>query len=93
MPRLTVGKLRGLQQIANDKGILTVCAIDHRESLRQALNEKNPENVSYRQMVDFKLDLVSAHSTISQRCFTGPNLRRRSGGCFGSVARTNRASR
>ena len=43
MSRLTVGKLRGLQQVANDKGILTVCAIDHRESLRQALNEKNPE--------------------------------------------------
>ena len=58
MPRLTVGKLRGLQQVANAKGILTVCAIDHRESLRWELNEKNPEAVSYRQMVDFKLDLV-----------------------------------
>ena len=58
MSRLTVGKLRGLQQVANAKGILTVCAIDHRESLRQALNAKKPETVSYQQMVDFKLDLV-----------------------------------
>jgi tagatose 1,6-diphosphate aldolase len=56
--KLSPGKLRGLQQVANAKGILTVCAIDHRESLRRALNEKNPEAVSYRQMVDFKLDLT-----------------------------------
>jgi tagatose 1,6-diphosphate aldolase len=58
MSRLSPGKLRGLQQLANAKGIITVCAIDHRESLRRALNEKNPKAVSYRQMVDFKLDLV-----------------------------------
>jgi tagatose-1,6-bisphosphate aldolase len=42
MSRLSPGKLRGLQQVADAKGILTVCAIDHRESLRRALNEKNP---------------------------------------------------
>jgi tagatose-1,6-bisphosphate aldolase len=35
MSRLSLGKLRGLQQVANAKGILTVCAIDHRESLRR----------------------------------------------------------
>jgi tagatose 1,6-diphosphate aldolase len=58
MSRLSPGKLRGLQQVANNKGILTVCAIDHRESLRRALDEKNPEAVSYQRIVDFKLDLV-----------------------------------
>ena len=53
----SVGKIRGLQQLANKNGILTVCAIDHRESLKRALNEKNPEAVSYQDMVDFKSDL------------------------------------
>ena len=72
MPKLTVGKLRGLQQIANDKGILTVCAIDHRESLRQALNEKNPDSVSYRQMVDFKLDLVSVIAPFASAVLLDP---------------------
>jgi tagatose 1,6-diphosphate aldolase len=72
MTRLTVGKLRGLQQIANDKGILTVCAIDHRESLRQALNEKNPETVSYQQMVDFKLDLVSVIAPFASAVLLDP---------------------
>jgi len=57
MNRLSAGKLRGLQQLANTHGVLTVCAIDHRESLKRALNEKNPEAVSYQDMVDFKLDL------------------------------------
>jgi tagatose 1,6-diphosphate aldolase len=60
MNRLSPGKLRGLQQLADSRGILTVCAIDHRESLRKALNEKNPEAVSYQDMVDFKLDLCRA---------------------------------
>jgi tagatose 1,6-diphosphate aldolase len=57
MNRLSIGKVRGIQQLADSKGILTVCAIDHRGSLRHALNEKNPDAVSYQDMVDFKLDL------------------------------------
>jgi tagatose 1,6-diphosphate aldolase len=72
MSRLSLGKLRGLQQVANAKGILTVCAIDHRESLRRALNEKNPEAVSYRQMVDFKLDLVGVVAPFASAVLLDP---------------------
>jgi len=57
METLSVGKIRGLQQISDHKGILTVCAIDHRGSLRHALNPQNPGAVSYQDMVEFKLDL------------------------------------
>jgi tagatose 1,6-diphosphate aldolase len=60
MNRLSTGKLRGLQQLADPHGVLTVCAIDHRESLKRALNRENPEAVSYQDMVDFKLDLCRA---------------------------------
>jgi tagatose 1,6-diphosphate aldolase len=60
MNKLSAGKLRGLEQLANPHGILTVCAIDHRESLKRALSENNPEAVSYQDMVDFKLDLCRA---------------------------------
>jgi tagatose 1,6-diphosphate aldolase len=60
MNNLSPGKLRGLQQLANRDGILTVCALDHRESLRRALNEKDPGAVSFQEMVDFKLDLCRA---------------------------------
>jgi len=54
---LTIGKLRGLQQVADDNGFLTICAIDHRGALQRALNEENPELVTYQDMVNFKLDL------------------------------------
>jgi tagatose 1,6-diphosphate aldolase len=72
MLRLSPGKLRGLQQVANARGILTVCAIDHRESLRRELNEKNPEVVSYRQMVDFKLDLVGVIAPFASAVLLDP---------------------
>jgi tagatose 1,6-diphosphate aldolase len=72
MSRLSVGKLRGLQQLANNKGTLTVCAIDHRESLRRALNEKNPKTVSYQEMVDFKLDLCRAIAPLASAVLLDP---------------------
>lgn len=57
MRKLSIGKIRGLQQLANGRGILAMCALDHRGSLRRMLDEKHPDHVSYQAMVDFKLDL------------------------------------
>jgi len=57
MRRLSIGKTRGLQQLANERGILGMCALDHRGSLMRMLNEKHPGDVSYQAMVEFKLDL------------------------------------
>jgi tagatose 1,6-diphosphate aldolase len=57
MRKLSIGKIRGLQQLANEKGIMTMCALDHRGSLKKMLDEKHPEGVSYQAIVDFKLDL------------------------------------
>ena len=54
---LSIGKLRGLQQLAGPEGVLTVCAIDHRESLKRALEETSPGSADYDGMVNFKLDL------------------------------------
>lgn len=60
MDKPSIGKLRGLQQLANENGVLTVCAIDHRGSLRQALSEKSSRPVGYQEMVKFKVDLCEA---------------------------------
>ena len=57
---ISIGKLRGLQQLANSKGIMTMCAIDHRGALKRALNKEYPEAVNYQDMVNFKLDLCQA---------------------------------
>jgi tagatose 1,6-diphosphate aldolase len=60
MSGISIGKLRGLQQIADEKGMLTVCAVDHRGSLRKALAEAWSREITYQDVVDFKLDLCHA---------------------------------
>ena len=60
MKRLSIGKIRGLQQIANQDGIFTICAMDHRGSLRSMIDGENPEEVNYEEMVERKLELCSS---------------------------------
>ncbi len=60
MKRLTIGKIRGLQQIANPDGIFTICAMDHRGSLRSMIDEECTGEVDYEEMVERKLELCSS---------------------------------
>jgi len=60
MKNLTIGKIRGLQQIASPDGIFTMCAVDHRGSLRSMIDEDEPEDVDYTEMVERKLELCSS---------------------------------
>ena len=60
MKRLSIGKIRGLQQITNPDGIFTICAMDHRGSLRSMIDEEHPGEVNYEEMVERKLELCSA---------------------------------
>jgi len=57
---LPIGKIRGLQQIANADGILAMCAMDHRGSLRSLIDEESPGEVDYAEMVERKLELCSS---------------------------------
>ncbi len=70
--KLSIGKLRGLQQLANPEGLLTMCAIDHRKSLKRVLNEEDPDSVSYQELVDFKLDLCQAVAPFSSAILLDP---------------------
>jgi len=69
---ISIGKLRGLQQLADSKGMMTVCAIDHRGALKRALNGKNPAAVSYQEIVDFKLDLCQAMAPFASAILLDP---------------------
>jgi tagatose 1,6-diphosphate aldolase len=69
---ISIGKLRGLQQLADSWGIMTMCAIDHRGALKKALHDKNPAAVSYQQMVDFKLDLCQAVASSASAILLDP---------------------
>ncbi|UCH42362.1 MAG: tagatose 1,6-diphosphate aldolase [Dehalococcoidales bacterium] len=59
MKSLTTGKIRGLMQIANNDGILAMCAMDHRGSLRSMIDEDCPGEVDYDEMVERKVELCS----------------------------------
>jgi tagatose 1,6-diphosphate aldolase len=54
MKSLSIGKIRGLQEISSSQGLITVLALDHRGTLIKAmgLNEKDPG--VYTQVRDFK---------------------------------------
>ena len=72
MTNISIGKLRGLQQLADSKGMMTMCAIDHRGALKRALNGKNSVAVSYQEMVDFKLDLCQAVAPFASAILLDP---------------------
>ena len=55
MKSISIGKLRGLQQIATPRGTFTALALDHRQNLRKA----NPAFLDNDQLSRFKLDVTS----------------------------------
>jgi tagatose 1,6-diphosphate aldolase len=55
MKPISIGKLRGLQQISSKRGTFTALALDHRQNLRKA----NPVFVNDEELSRFKLDVVS----------------------------------
>jgi tagatose 1,6-diphosphate aldolase len=55
MQNISVGKLRGLQQISSQRGTFTALALDHRQNLRKA----NPVFLSDEALSRFKLDVTS----------------------------------
>jgi tagatose 1,6-diphosphate aldolase len=60
MNALSIGKIRGLQQIAGADGVFTICAMDHRGSLESVLCAPERTDNCPREMTDFKLELCEA---------------------------------
>lgn len=54
MQNMSIGKLRGLQQISSKRGTFTTLALDHRQNLRKA----NPAFVKDEELLRFKLDVT-----------------------------------
>ncbi len=69
---LSLGKLRGLQEIANPHGLFTITALDHRGSLQKALKPDDPKSVSYQEMVDYKIKLLNALAPHSSAILIDP---------------------
>ena len=56
MKPISIGKLRGLQQISSQRGTFTALALDHRQNLRKA----NPAFVNDEELSRFKVEVTSA---------------------------------
>src|SRR4030042_1988732 len=72
MPKLTIGKIRGLQQVSNDGGTFTVLAMDHRGSFKQMINPKDSDNVSYDEVVSRKMEMCSELSKYASAVLLDP---------------------
>lgn len=62
MKQMTIGKYRGVQRLADERGFVCMCALDHRGSLGKMLKEGTGTQPSYQDMVDFKFDVTGALS-------------------------------
>jgi len=69
---LTLGKLRGLQQISDAQGIFAMCAMDHRGSMQRMINKIAPEQVAYETLVEYKLDLTESLAPVSTAVLLDP---------------------
>ena len=70
MKPLTIGKLRGLQQISSSRGTFTALALDHRQNLRKA----NPAFVKDEELSRFKLEVTSALASQATAVLLDPEV-------------------
>lgn len=70
MKPITIGKLRGLQQISSQRGTITALALDHRQNLRKA----NPAFMNDQELSRFKLDVTSALASEATAVLLDPEV-------------------
>ncbi len=69
----SLGKMRGLQQLANDAGVITVTALDHRGSLKTALQQAEPDRViGYDDIVAEKQRMLRVFAPFSSAVLLDP---------------------
>lgn len=88
--QISIGKIRGLQQIATPSGLLVMCAMDHRSGLVSMMEGSQHEAPNYSEIVQLKLDMCSALGLYSSgilldpeygaaHCIAGGSLRGQTG--------------
>ncbi len=70
MKEISIGKLRGLQQISTERGTFTALALDHRQNLRKA----NPAFVNNIELSRFKLDVTSTLAASATAVLLDPEV-------------------
>lgn len=72
MSDLSVGKVRGLQQISTEKGIFVMSAIDHRGSFKTMIEKEQDIKVKYKEIVGYKKELCAVLASCSSAVLLDP---------------------
>lgn len=72
--RISVGKLRGLQQISDDAGVFTMIAMDQRGSLQKMLHPEDPKASTYAEMEAVKLGVTEALAPLATGYLLDPDF-------------------
>jgi len=70
--QLSIGKIRGLQQIATPLGLLVMCAMDHRSGLVSMMEGTHHEAPDYSEIVQIKQDMCSVLGPYSSGILLDP---------------------
>jgi tagatose 1,6-diphosphate aldolase len=70
MKSITIGKLRGLQQISSQRGTITALALDHRQNLRKA----NPAFADNGELSHFKLEVTATLASEASAVLLDPEV-------------------
>jgi len=70
--QLSIGKIRGLQQVATPSGHLVMCAMDHRSGLVSMMEGVHHEAPDYAEIVQMKLDMCTALGPYSSGILLDP---------------------
>jgi len=70
MKSITIGKLRGLQQISSPRGTITALALDHRQNLRKA----NPAFTDNGELSRFKLEVTTTLASEASAVLLDPEV-------------------
>lgn len=71
-PTLSIGKIRGLQQLANERGIFTITAMDQRGSLAELMAPGKADSVTYEQLKAVKLELAATFGPVASAVLLDP---------------------
>ena len=69
---LSLGKLRGLQQISTIYGFFAMTAMDHRASMQRMINASSPESVGAETLTAYKRDLTASLAPVSSAVLLDP---------------------
>jgi tagatose-1,6-bisphosphate aldolase len=74
MKTIPIGKFRSLQQCSNDRGVISVLALDHRQNLRNSLRPQAPESVTPAELTAFKVEVMENLAPLSTAVLLDPEV-------------------